>query len=413
LTCLEFFNFEENTEMESNSLITQFPRDVICLSHLRWGFVYQRPQHLLSRFARGRRVFFVEEPISTDGTPQLDMHTCPESGVNIVVPRVPTGLGPASQETILKLLLNKLIADHDVTDYLLWYYTPMALSFSRHLNPRAVVFDCMDELSGFQGAPQEMKDREAELMARADLVFTGGQSLYEAKVGRHDHLFCFPSSIEFGHFSQARSITVDPSDQAEIPHPRIGFAGVVDERMNIELLRQMADLRPDWQFIMVGPVVKIDPQTLPKNPNIHWLGGKAYKELPAYLAGWDVAMLPFAHNDSTKFISPTKTPEYLAAGRPVVSTSITDVVRPYATEKLVRIADTPEEFVRAISECMEVDAVSEQWRARVDQMLAQNSWDLTWQRMCSAIESRITSKETIAAALVGVTAGLRPSASGD
>jgi UDP-galactopyranose mutase len=271
----------------------------------------------------------------------------------------------------------------------------------------------MDELSCFKNAPQEMKDREAELMGRADLVFTGGQSLYEAKVGRNDHLYCFPSSIEFEHFSQARTISDDPVDQAAIPNPRIGFAGVIDERMNVELLGQMAELRPDWHFVMIGPVVKIDPVALPKNPNIHWLGGKAYKELPAYLAGWSVAMLPFAHNDSTKFISPTKTPEYLAAGKPVVSTSITDVVRPYATEKVVRIADTPEEFVHAIAACMEVDAHSHQWRERVDRMLAQNSWDLTWQRMRGAIESRLTARRTIADVMAGAATRLRPAATGD
>jgi UDP-galactopyranose mutase len=341
------------------------------------------------------------------------MLTCPETGVNIVVPQVPAGLGQTSQETVLKLLLNNLMVEQNISDYLLWYYTPMALSFSRHLEPAAIVFDCMDELSAFKGAPQEMKDREADLMARADLVFTGGQSLYEAKVGRHDHLYCFPSSIEFEHFSQARTMTADPADQAGIPHPRIGYAGVIDERMNIELLGQMADLRPDWHFVMIGPVVKIDPAALPKNPNIHWLGGKAYKELPAYLAGWDVAMLPFAHNDSTKFISPTKTPEYLAAGKPVVSTSITDVVRPYAIEKVVRIADTPEEFVQAIAACMEVDSQSPRWRDRVDHILAQNSWDLTWQRMCSAIESRMTARQTIADVMAGAAARLRPSALGD
>jgi UDP-galactopyranose mutase len=391
---------------------TGFPRDVICLSHLRWGFVYQRPQHLLSRFARNQRVFFVEEPVATGGTPRIEMQTCPETGVNIVVPQIPGGLGQASQETILKLLLNNLIAEQNISDFLLWYYTPMALSFSRHLEPRVVVFDCMDELSCFKDAPQQMKDREAELMARADVVFTGGQSLYEAKVGRSDYLYCFPSSIEFAHFSKARSIKEDPADQALIPHPRIGFAGVIDERMNVDLLSQVAGLRPDWHFIMIGPVVKIDPGTLPKNSNIHWLGGKAYKDLPGYLAGWDVAMLPFAHNDSTKFISPTKTPEYLAAGKPVVSTSITDVVRPYAVEKVVRIADTPEDFVRAIADCMNVDAQSGQWRERVDHILAQNSWDLTWQRMYSAIESRMAAKRTITDALIGAASGLRPSATG-
>jgi UDP-galactopyranose mutase len=372
---------------------TTTPEDLVCLSHLRWGFVYQRPQHLLSRFAKHQRVFFVEEPVPTSGVPRIEIQQCPESGVNICVPQIPGDLTHASQETIKKLLLNNLMTEQRISDYLLWYYTPMALSFSTHLQPRLTVFDCMDELSAFKDAPQEMKDREAELLSRADLVFTGGQSLYEAKLGRHDDLHVFPSSIEFAHFAQARTHSAEPADQAGIPHPRIGFCGVIDERMDIQLLGAIAQLRPDFQFIMIGPVVKIDPATLPRHANIHYLGGKTYKELPAYMAGWDVAILPFAHNESTRFISPTKTPEYLAAGKPVVSTSIMDVVRPYGIQKMGRIADDAQEFVNAIEQALTIDSHDADWKARVDSALAQNSWDLTHKRMRDLIESRILNKE--------------------
>jgi UDP-galactopyranose mutase len=395
--------------MISNRTKTTTPEDLVCLSHLRWGFVYQRPQHLLSRFAKQQRVFFVEEPVPASGVPRMEIIRCPESGVNICVPQMPEGLSRASQDTILKLLLNNLLTEQQITDYLLWYYTPMALSFSTHLQPRLTVFDCMDELSAFKDAPQEMKDREAELMRLADLVFTGGQSLFEAKVGRHSDLHVFPSSIEFGHFAQARTHSAEPEDQARIAHPRIGFCGVIDERMDLELLDGMATLRPDYQFIMIGPVVKIDPSSLPKHPNIHYLGGKSYKELPSYMAGWDAAMLPFAHNESTRFISPTKTPEYLAAGKPVVSTSITDVVRPYGIQKMVRIADTAEEFVDAIDLALTEDANDTAWKARVDDMLAQNSWDLTHKRMLDLIESRILSRELETAR--SMTTALAPAAS--
>jgi UDP-galactopyranose mutase len=377
--------FERNT--------TTMPADLVCLSHLRWGFVYQRPQHLLSRFAKHQRVFFVEEPVETSGSPRMEINVCSETGVNICVPQVPGGLGQASQGTIMKLLLNALLAEQQIHDYLLWYYTPMALSFSSHLQPRLTVFDCMDELSAFKNAPQEMRDREASLLRRADLVFTGGQSLYEAKLGRHDDLHVFPSSIEFGHFAQARTHSGEPEDQANIPHPRVGFCGVIDERMDIDLLDRIAQLRPDCHFVMIGPIVKIDPAQLPRHSNIHYLGGKTYKELPAYMAGWDVAMLPFAHNESTRFISPTKTPEYLAAGKPVVSTSITDVVRPYGIQKLVRIADTAEDFIDAIEQALVHDTNDRDWKERVDAILAQNSWDLTHKRMADIIESRILNKE--------------------
>jgi UDP-galactopyranose mutase len=379
--------------MTVNKTKTTMPEDLVCLSHLRWGFVYQRPQHLLSRFAKQQRVFFIEEPVPSEGAPRMQLHTCPDSGVTICVPQIPESLGRASQDTIQKLLLNNLFTEQKITDYLLWYYTPMALSFSTHLRPRLTVFDCMDELSAFKNAPQEMKDRERELLQLADLVFTGGQSLYEAKIGRHDDLHVFPSSIEFAHFSQARGQFQEPVDQASIPHPRVGFCGVIDERLDIELLDGIAKLRPDYHFVMIGPIVKIDSATLPQHANIHYLGGKSYKELPQYLAGWDAAILPFAHNESTRFISPTKTPEYLAAGKPVVSTSITDVVRPYGVQKLVRIADTPQDFVEAIELALTRDGADLEWRNRVDVMLAQNSWDLTHKRMRDLIESRILVKE--------------------
>jgi len=323
----------------------------------------------------------------------MERHVCPETGVIIMVPQMPAGLSAATCETIQKLLLNNMLLENQIQNYVLWYYTPMALSFSTHLKPRVTVFDCMDELSAFKGAPQEMKDREAELLRRADLVFTGGQSLYEAKVGRHNDLHAFPSSIDYAHFAQARTNSAEPADQQAIPHPRVGFAGVIDERMDVDLLGKVAALRPDIHFVMIGPVVKIDPASLPKRDNIHYLGGKNYKELPAYIAGWDAAMMPFAHNESTRFISPTKTPEYLAAGKPVISTSITDVVRPYGVKRLVRIADSPEDFAREIDNAIAVDANDPDWAKRRDAFLSQNSWDITFRRMLELIENRVVARE--------------------
>jgi UDP-galactopyranose mutase len=270
----------------------------------------------------------------------------------------------------------------------------------------------MDELSAFAGAPPEMKALEAEMLRRADIVFTGGQSLYEAKKDRHDDVHCFPSSVDVPHFAQARTIGEEPVDQRDVPHPRIGFCGVIDERMDISLIEGIAMARPDWHLMMVGPVVKIDPAALPQLPNVHYLGGKKYNELPHYLAGWDVAILPFAHNDSTRFISPTKTPEYLAGGKPVVSTSITDVVRPYGVQKLVRIADTPEEFVKACEAAMRDDATSSEWLERVDSMLSDMSWDLTWGRMVALIRQKLADTQ-MATHNVARSASLQTAVLGD
>lgn len=375
--------------------------DLICLSHLRWNFVFQRPQHLLTRFAQGRRVFFIEEPIfssdasqtsgGTGGIGRLDV-TRHDSEVWVVIPHLPEGLSEEAVSAAQQVLLDALFAEHEISKYICWYYTPMAMAFTRHLEPMAVVYDCMDELSAFKGASPLLREREAELFSRADLVFTGGQSLYEAKRDQHQNVYAFPSSVDVGHFAQARTIKGDPADQANIPHPRLGFYGVIDERMDLELLQGIAEARPDWHLVMIGPVVKIDPASLPRRENIHYLGGKDYKELPAYLSGWDLAMLPFARNESTRFISPTKTPEYLAAGKPVVSTSIRDVVRPYGQEGLVRIADMVVEFVCAAESAMKEDCKESGWLSRVDAFLEQISWDRTWSSMMQLIDSALATR---------------------
>lgn len=364
--------------------------DLICLSHLRWDFVYQRPQHLMTRFAAQGRVFYVEEPIFEDGPAWLDVSKR-EDNLAVVQPHLPHDLSAEQVEQAQREMLDKLIADYQISRFVLWYYTPMVLGFSAHLAPLAIVFDAMDELSAFKFAPPQLLELEAELLRRADLVFTGGQSLYEAKKHRHPRVYAFPSSVDVPHFAQARTIRQEPADQQAIPHPRLGFFGVIDERQDLELLDGLAQLRPDWQFVMVGPVVKIDPADLPQHPNIHYLGGKSYAELPTYIAGWDVAMLTFAHNESTRFISPTKTPEYLAAGKPVVSTSIRDVVRPYGELGLVRIADTAEDFVAAAGAALAEDRADGQ--AQADAFLANVSWERTWAQMNALIEEAISSKQ--------------------
>ena len=377
----------------SNS-VTQ---DLVCFSHLRWNFVYQRPQHLLTRFAKHFRVFFIEEPILHDGTNSLQV-TMNEENVWIIVPCLDRKLEEKEKVNAQKNLLSKLFRNLQIENYLFWYYTPMALNISDHFEPQLVIYDCMDELSAFKFAPPELKEREAEMFQKADLIFTGGHSLYEVKKALHDNIYPFPSSIEKEHFALARRISAEPADQRHIPHPRIGFFGVIDERMNIDLVAQTAQQRPDWHFVMIGPVVKIDPETLPRFKNIHYLGGKTYQELPAYLSGWDIAMIPFALNESTRFISPTKTPEYLSAGKPVISTSITDVVNPYGVKKLVQIADTSTDFINCIESTLATQD-RKTWLKEVDAFLADNSWDNTWKKMLHHIiatynEKHITNQKT-------------------
>jgi UDP-galactopyranose mutase len=336
----------------------------------------------MTRFAAGRRVVFWEEPVAgpLETSPRLDSRTDPESGVIVVTPVLPDGGTAAERDAMLGLLLDGLLAGYG-GDLIRWYYTPMMLAFSRHLGAICTVYDCMDELANFKFAPPELTILERELMSLADVVFTGGYSLWEAKRDRHRNIHPFPSSVDRGHFAKARTMRSDPPDQAAIPWPRLGFYGVVDERMDLDLLAHLADARPDWSVVIVGPVVKIDPADLPRRPNLHYLGGKTYDQLPAYLGGWDVALMPFAINESTRFISPTKTPEYLAGGRPVVSTPIVDVVRHYGELEAVKIAATPDQFVTACDEALALSRLKGRWLKEVDTALSALSWDETFAQM--------------------------------
>jgi len=364
--------------------------DVVCFSHLRWDFVFQRPQHLMSRFARAHRVFVIEEPIFDGTTDHIEVVG---SGNNVyrLIPHL-TENGSSANYRIKPLLTDKL-SDLGVGKYINWFYTPMMLDLASGMQPLATVYDVMDELSAFRGAPPELLANESRLYERADLVFTGGQSLYEAKKGRHASVHAFPSSVDVTHFAKARQVTEDAELQKDIPHKRIGFVGVIDERMDLELLADLAGLKPDWQFIMIGPVVKISENDLPRRYNIHYLGMQSYDDLPQFLAGWDAAMMPFALNESTKFISPTKTPEYLAAGLGVVSTAITDVVTPYGEMGLVHIAGTAAEFVRGLEAAMNEDAAAR--TVKVSEFLKENSWDKTFQAMSDLIDGAIAARSGV------------------
>ena len=364
------------------------PATLLCFSHLRWNFVFQRPQHLMNRFAREMNVIYWEEPVDIGPreTAFLQIREAEgASNIRIIVPHLPEGMPDDAREATLKRLLDAHLASLRGT-LVAWYYTPMMLPFSRHIEADVTVFDAMDELSKFKFAPVKLLDLEQELIDRADVVFTGGSSLYDAKQDRHDNIHCFPSSVDRAHFCKARARLFDPADQEDLPRPRLGFYGVIDERFDTELLDKVAAMRPDWSFVMVGPVVKIAPDDLPRRHNIYYLGGKTYDQLPSYLAGWEVALMPFAMNESTQFISPTKTPEYLAGGRPVVSTPIKDVVRHYGHLEGVKIASTPEEFVAACEEALGLSRNRESgWLAEADLMLSAASWDTTQARMSGLI----------------------------
>ena len=312
------------------------PPVLLVFSHLRWGFVYQRPQHLLTRLAKHWRVVVVEEPMRSDGPAHLAVQELAPN-LTVLVPHTAVA-APGfhdDQLAVLQTLLGHWLQTAGMVVDVAWLYTPMALPLAQAVSPAALVYDCMDELAAFKDAPRQLRQRESALLKTADVVLTGGPSLFEAKRGLNVNAHCVPSAVDSAHFAASNLQPGCAQDleaqrlQGRLPRPRLGFYGVIDERLDIELVARLADAHPEWAIVMAGPVVKIDPASLPRRPNIHWLGMQPYERLPYLLAGWDVCLMPFAQNESTRFISPTKTLEYMAGDKPVVSTPIRDVMTLY------------------------------------------------------------------------------------
>jgi len=360
---------------------------LIVFCHLRWDFVFQRPQHLMTRLAEHYNILFIEEPVQTEGPAHLKK-TAVAPNITVCQPHtnVPHYGFHDDQIPVLQGLLSDLVPEGERP--VVWFYTPMALPLLQGLDPALVVYDCMDELSAFKNPPKQLLQRESALLNIADLVFTGGPSLYEAKKNRHPNAHCFSSSVDANHFRQALDAAISHKDQAHVAGPRLGFYGVIDERFDTGLVRDMAAAHPEWQIVLVGPVVKIDPAELPRAENVHYMGQRGYQELPQFLAGWDVCLLPFAMNESTKFISPTKVLEYMAAEKPSVSTPITDVKVPYGD--VVAIAETPAEYIAACERMLAQTAEENAAMAkRMREVVANTSWDKTAARMHELISNAV------------------------
>jgi glycosyltransferase involved in cell wall biosynthesis len=335
----------------SHSFASDFP--LIVQSHLRWDFVWQRPQQLLSRMAASAPVLFVEEPLLLDDvrSERLEI-TEPAPNVYRAVPRLPTYLRDDYDRAIadVRVLVQRAIGPRGplagrFDGAVQWFYTPMpAPAMLGAFGERGVVYDCMDELAQFRFAPADLPDRERLLLDNADVVFTGGHRLYVSKSRYHDNVHFFGCGVDAAHFAQARSpATPLPVEVASLPRPVLGYYGVIDERLDYELLRELAAANPDASVVMVGPVVKVDPRELPRAENLHWLGQRDYADLPRYVKAFDVCLMPFALNEATEYINPTKTLEYMAAGKPIVSTAVADVVHNFTP--VVRVAGTRAEFV--------------------------------------------------------------------
>lgn len=368
---------------------------IVVFSHLRWGFVWQRPQQFLSRFARKHKVLFVEEPffdLPAGSEPRLDFHRVMPN-VTVICPHLEASWNrnPALPELLRKFTREGIEALNDNGEFsepLLWYYSPMDSAWSLgHFANRGIVYDCMDELSQFTGAPKSLVENEARLMSFADVVFTGGYELGEKKQKQHDNVYSFGCGVDYSHFSKAADqATAIPPDIDFMARPILGWFGVVDERVDYAMVGAMAKLRPAWSFAMVGPVVKVDPNLLPHAPNLFWLGGRDYQQLPNYCRAFDINMMCFAINSATQFINPTKGLEYMATGKPIISTPVRDVVRQWSD--VVRLATTAEEFVAQAEEALRAGAADARVQRGIE-LAKRSSWESSVDSMQKLIAKAI------------------------
>ena len=393
--------------MEKNSVTSELSKaheleaySIVVHSHLKWDWVWQRPQQFLSRLSDKHRVLFVEAPDVYDGAhvTRVDLREVTDfPNINVLQIKIPakrrsdtTWIDQERRRVVQSLLSGPL--GQSFTSIVQWFYDPMAVTaFAGQLDEQLIVYDCMDELSLFRGAPPELVRRERELLALADVVFAGGPKIWSAKRELNPNCFCYGCGVDAKHFGEACDPQLRvPHDMADLPRPVFGYIGVVDERIDYELLARLAD-STQGSVVMVGPWTKVDPASFPRRDNFHWLGSRDYSELPGYAKGFDVCIMPFAMNEATRFINPTKALEYMATGRPIVSTPVEDVVAQFSD--VITIANDATTFANACERAA-VQPDSRQIESGLA-LAQQNSWESIVARLEQHIEEALRSRRAL------------------
>lgn len=350
---------------------------IIAFCHLPWSGVWQRPQQFLSRLSRRHRVLFVETYCSPVANPENRSQPAP-GYPNVTILQMHLPEARWSDGHYIDLQRRRLLdefrgSNASYDDPILWFNDPMAVvAFAGHCAEAAIVYDCMDELAQFKGAPPELAVRERELLRVADVVFCGGRKMRDKRLPLNPNTYFYGTGVDCAHFGRVSdpALAVDPQIAA-LGDRVLGYFGVIDERIDYDLLAALADALPDCQIAMVGPTAKVDPAGFPQRPNLHWLGRREYADLPAITKGFAVCLMPFALNAATEYINPTKALEYLAAGRPVVSTAIAEVLTNFAD--VCHVGRSRDEFIAACRACL--DTPDPARRAAGLQLAQANTWD--------------------------------------
>ena len=375
---------------------------IVFISTHPFAGLWQRPQQIAVRLAKSYSILYFWPRYASDlarrrgNSQQVE----PESAlsVRLVSPlllpferAIPaacrTNLG-----TVKSIISHRLWAEGFATAPILWFYAPRFAPLLDSLEHSAVVYDIMDEHSAFSFARRDMRELEARLLRDADLVFAGTNTLAERKREFAPQVRYLPCGVEFEHFSAAAAKNLHvPPVLSGVSGPVIGYFGAVDDRLDFDMLLAAAMRHPDWTILLAGPWLATKSRAeVQSQPNILMPGLVPYAELPAYLARFDVAVLPFVLNELTMHIHPTKVLEYLASRTPVVSTPIPDVVKFYSG--IVKIASTPDEFIAAVENLLntpDADAVE-----RGYQMARASSWDALVESMRVDLEKAVGKHKT-------------------
>ncbi len=360
---------------------------IVCFSDISWNVKFQRPHQLFSQAKRINIIIFIEKPLlQRSGKPN---HFISRVSDNILIlTPVITDEDPEStiHETVEQLLTEKL-KSHNTTEYICWYYSPKAINYSQKLTPKLIIFDCMDECCGYEGADTEVNESEKKLLEVTDLVFTGGRSLCNAKKLLHKNVHLFPDSIDYERFNgntkQAKKNIIKK------PAAKIGYFGVIDERLDLNLLDKIAANKPKWKFEIAGPIVENMHGKLPERKNITFTGDIRDEEIPSIIGEWDAAILPYSKNNSTENTAPSRLLVYFAANKNIVSTSINDIVHYFGENGMVRIADEPDDFVKALEAAIKYKPEAE-WQKKVDSIIRKTTWEKTWNGMSKKINKLLS-----------------------